>query len=37
MGELEDFNIDIKKLKTGYYIINTKGDRVKGTGKFIKE
>jgi hypothetical protein len=37
MGELEDFNIDVKKLKTGYYIINTKSNRIDGVGKFIKE
>jgi len=37
MGELESFNIDIKKLKPGYYIVNTKSDQIKGTGKFIKE
>jgi len=37
MGELESFNIDIKKLKPGYYIVNTKSDQIKGVGKFIKE
>ena len=37
MGELESFDIDIKKLKPGYYIVNTKSDQTKGVGKFIKE
>ena len=37
MGELEGFSIDIKKLKPGYYIVNTKSDQFKGMGKFIKE
>lgn len=37
IGELEDFNIDIKKLKPGYYIVNTKSNRINGVGKFIKE
>lgn len=37
MGELDDFNIDVKKLKPGYYIVNSKSDGIKGSGKFIKE
>ena len=37
MGELENFSINIKKLKPGYYVVNTKSDNNKGTGKFIKE
>jgi hypothetical protein len=34
---LENFSINIKKLKPGYYVVNTKSDNNKGTGKFIKE
>jgi hypothetical protein len=37
MGEIENFNIDIKKLRSGYYIINTKSSHLKTTGKFIKQ
>ncbi len=37
MGELENFSINIKKLKPGYYVVNTKSDNNKGTGKFIKK
>jgi hypothetical protein len=37
IGELNEFNIDIKKLKPGYYIVNTKSDQTKGVGRFIKE
>lgn len=37
IGEIDDFNIDIMKLKPGYYIVNAKSDQIKGVGKFIKE
>jgi len=37
IGELSDFDIDIRKLKSGYYVVRTKSDNDKGTGKFIKE
>jgi hypothetical protein len=37
IGELNSFSVDIKKLKPGYYIVKTKSDNNKGTGKFIKE
>ena len=37
IGKLDDFNINIKKLNAGYYIINSKSNGINGTGKFIKE
>ena len=37
IGELNNFSIDIKKLKPGYYVVKTKSDNNKGTGKFIKQ
>ena len=37
MGELNNFIIDIDKLKPGYYMVNSKSDQVRGIGKFIKK
>lgn len=37
IGELENFEIDLKKLKSGYYIINTNSSHLKSNGKFIKQ
>ena len=37
MGELNNFEIDVRKLNKGYYIVKSKSDQLKGVGKFIKE
>lgn len=37
IGRLEDFNIDIKKFKPGYYIVKSRSDKLFGEGKFIKK
>lgn len=37
MGKMEDFQIDVSKLKPGYYIVNAKSGNKKGSAKFIKK
>ncbi|MDB4326251.1 T9SS type A sorting domain-containing protein [bacterium] len=37
MGNLNDFIIDVSKFKSGYYLVKSKSDEVKGVGKFMKK
>lgn len=37
IGEIENFRIDIKNFKPGYYILKTKSDNLEGSNNFIKE
>jgi len=37
IGEIDNFQIDVKKLKPGYYILKSKSDNIEGSGKFLKE
>ena len=37
IGKLNDFGIDIRALKSGYYIVNSKSNGLPGFGKFIKD
>lgn len=37
MGELNDFTIDVTKFKSGYYIVKSKSEQIKGVGKFVKK
>ncbi len=37
IGELNDFDVDIRKLKPGYYIVNSKSNHQRAIGTFIKE
>lgn len=37
IGEIENFRIDVKRFKPGYYILKTKSDNLDGSSNFIKE
>lgn len=37
IGEIENFRIDIKNFKPGYYILKTKSDNLEGSNNFIKK